>query len=60
MKICISHTREESLAAATVEELIRALFPRIKVRRNDRYTPFAHVYLTTKQHGKSCNSKKNP
>ena len=57
MKICISHTREESLAAMRAEELLRVLFPGIKVRRNDRYTPYAHIYLTTKRPEKSCNSK---
>ena len=39
------------------EELLRVLFPGIKVRRNDRYTPYAHIYLTTKRPEKSCNSK---
>lgn len=58
MKICISHTREESLAAMTAEELLRVLFPEIKVRRNGRYTPYAHIYLTTKRPEKSCDSKK--
>ena len=57
MKICISDTREESLAAMTAEELLQVLFPGIKVRRNDRYTPYAHIYLTTKRPEKSCNSK---
>ena len=59
MKICISHTQEEALAAMAAEEMIRALFPGIKVRRNDRYTPYAHIYMTTKRPEKSCDSKEN-
>lgn len=46
VKIKIAYQDGEALQARTVEEWVRALWPQVKVRKSDRYTPFLHTYLT--------------
>lgn len=40
MKIKIAYQDGEVLAARTVEEFIRAMWPRVKVHKSDRYAFF--------------------
>lgn len=49
MKITIAHLPGETLAARTVEEWCRVIFPGAKVRKSDRHPPYLHIYMTTKQ-----------
>lgn len=49
MKIKITYQDGEELAARTVEEWCRIIFPGIKIRKSDRHPPYLHIYLTTKR-----------
>lgn len=60
MKIAISYSPGEELAARTAEEFFRALFTDAKVKKSDRHPPFKHIYLTTKKPGNPCDLKENP
>lgn len=59
MKITVAFTPGEELAARTVEEFARAIFPTAKVRKSDLHPPFRHIYITTKIPKKRCENKKN-
>lgn len=59
MKIKIAYQDGETLAARTVEEFVRVLWPQAKVHKSDRYAPFLHTYLTIEMPPKPRKSKKN-
>lgn len=59
MKIKIAYQDGEMLAARTVEEFVRAMWPMVKVHKSDRHAPFLHTYLTIEIPPKPCKSKKN-
>lgn len=59
MKIKIAYQAGEKQAAQAVEEWVRALWPRVKVRKSDRYAPFLHTYLTVELPKKPQKSREN-
>ena len=59
MKVTIAYTSPEDGEAAAVVAALQCLYPGVKVRKSDRYSPFLHLYLTTKEPGNHCNSKEN-
>lgn len=59
MKITIAFADQEKEDAAACVAAIQQLHPRMKVRKSDAHPPFKHLYLTTKNAGNRCDSKKN-
>ncbi len=59
MKIAITYKPHESPQAAGIISMIREQIPGIKARKSDRYAPFYHVYLTTRNAGNPSNHKGN-
>lgn len=59
MKITFAYLPEEQEEAAASVAALQQLHPRMKVRKSDAHPPFEHLYLTTKNAGNRCDSKKN-
>lgn len=54
MRITIDFLPEEEAKATESAEAIRRINPGIKVRIGRLQTPYKHLYLTTRNHGKPC------
>lgn len=60
MKIAITYRPHEAPQAAGIISMIRKYLPGIKARKSDRYAPFYHVYLTTRNPENPRKYKGNP
>ena len=49
MKIKITYSPEEELAAAAELEALKTRRPDLKVRRSETHPPFKHIYLADKK-----------
>lgn len=55
MKIKISFTEDERQQAEEAAELLRFTMRVVKMKESDRYKPFHHLYLATKNRAKPLN-----
>ena len=49
MKITIAYIAEEKAEAEKELIHLMGIYPRARIHKSDRYTPFYHIYLTTKK-----------
>lgn len=58
MRITIDFLPDEELKVSESVEDLKRINPGIKVRIGKLQTPYKHLYLTTRNHGKPCAASK--
>lgn len=47
LKVKISYTDQSEQEAAATVAALRSLFPDVKPKYQDKYSPYKHIYITT-------------
>ncbi|NLU24434.1 MAG: hypothetical protein GXW99_06940 [Clostridiales bacterium] len=59
MKVSIAYLPEEEKNAGLLLSFIRGLQPGVRVHKNDRCTPYIHLYMTTKKPTNTTDCKED-
>ena len=59
MKITIAYLPNEEHEADAIKRAICCTLGKVKVKENDRHTPFKHIYITARKPKTDCNAKGN-